>query len=682
MFPTLAQLPSLLLLIFGFGFVIFFHELGHFLAAKWVGIKVEQFAVGFGQALFSWRKGFGISLGSSGRRYEELAARGEAVGVSETEYRLNWIPLGGYVKMLGQDDLNPNAQQDDPRAYNRKSIAARMIVVSAGVVMNVILAAIGFMVVFLMGFNTQPPTVGAVIPGSPAALTTKLDGTPAPLQVGDRILMLDDKWQHSFDKIQLNVALCGEGNVPLLVRRFDGHEERLNVKPATSDGEASDFLLMGIAPVYQLRGLDPDKVEDTEIPIVSDDFLAVKPGDVITQINGKPVRVTDYSKLDDAKRKKMVADYRDLDTTVQESGGEPITLTIKTADGKTVDRQIHAQFAQPFNGSINFAGMQPRAVIEQIQPNSSAKDKLKPGDVVLKLTYQNGGDSVDDPTVAKVRERLAKAGETAQAVDFLVLRDGKQVEVKGLKPNVRLRKGVYGLNVALSIDETNPVVADTIEKSGAALAGIPAGATITAIDGQPVKSWFDVKKILAAASADHPVKVAATTANGPQEFSLKLDKDDVAFAAGLRYTCPAVLREHIEPRQTSSPVTAAAWGAGETRDFILQFYLTLHRMVQGRVSYKNMMGPVGIFNAGRHFAYKGFDWLIWFLSMISANLAVVNFLPIPIVDGGLFTFLIVEKIQGRPISAKTQSIAQFVGLAIILSVFLLVTYQDIARIFF
>ena len=137
MIPSISQLPSLLLLIFGFGFVIFFHELGHFLAAKWVGIKVEQFAVGFGQALFSWRKGFGWSLGSSARRFEELAARGEATGVGETEYRLNWIPLGGYVKMLGQDDLNPNAQQNDPRAYNKKSIGARMVVVSAGVVMNI-----------------------------------------------------------------------------------------------------------------------------------------------------------------------------------------------------------------------------------------------------------------------------------------------------------------------------------------------------------------------------------------------------------------------------------------------------------------------------------------------------------------------------------------------------------------
>jgi regulator of sigma E protease len=91
------------------------------------------------------------------------------------------------------------------------------------------------------------------------------------------------------------------------------------------------------------------------------------------------------------------------------------------------------------------------------------------------------------------------------------------------------------------------------------------------------------------------------------------------------------------------------------------------------------MGPLGIVNAGTKFAYKGNDWLIWFLSMISANLAVVNFLPIPIVDGGLFVFLILEKLQGKPLSARAQSVAQIIGLALILSVFLFVTYQDIAR---
>src|SRR5438270_4157685 len=160
--PTIFHAGMVVLLVAGFGFVIFWHELGHFLAAKWVGIKVEQFAVGFGQALLAWRKGIGFRAGSTQKDYrrlaeehlaskepgagekaeytdEQIARATEELGLGETEYRLNWIPLGGYVKMLGQDDLKPNAIADDPSAYNRKSVGARMVVVSAGVVMNIIL---------------------------------------------------------------------------------------------------------------------------------------------------------------------------------------------------------------------------------------------------------------------------------------------------------------------------------------------------------------------------------------------------------------------------------------------------------------------------------------------------------------------------------------------------------------
>ena len=187
---NLPYLFSVLLLVFGFGFVIFWHELGHFLAAKWVGIRVEQFAVGFGQAILSWRKGIGLRIGNTQREYEkrlkehvekedghldrkdrsaptaeQLNHAAQTLGLGETEYRLNWIPLGGYVKMLGQDDLNPNSTSNDPRAFNRKSIPARMLVVSAGVIMNVILAAIGFMVVFLIGFSVPPAQVGGIVAG-------------------------------------------------------------------------------------------------------------------------------------------------------------------------------------------------------------------------------------------------------------------------------------------------------------------------------------------------------------------------------------------------------------------------------------------------------------------------------------------------------------------------------------
>src|SRR5581483_6941844 len=94
----------------------------------------------------------------------QVAEASKALGLGETEYRLNWIPLGGYVKMLGQDDLKPNAEADDPRAFNRQTIGKRMVIVSAGVVMNVILAAVGFMALFLYGFRVPPAMVGTVAP--------------------------------------------------------------------------------------------------------------------------------------------------------------------------------------------------------------------------------------------------------------------------------------------------------------------------------------------------------------------------------------------------------------------------------------------------------------------------------------------------------------------------------------
>src|SRR6476659_9957951 len=120
MTPLLHQTLMVALMVFGFGFVVFFHELGHFLAAKWVGIKVEQFAVGFGHAILAFRKGLGMRVGSTTREYEqkvrehaerkhsrkgdlttaEFNAAAEELGFGETEYRLNWMPLGGYVKML------------------------------------------------------------------------------------------------------------------------------------------------------------------------------------------------------------------------------------------------------------------------------------------------------------------------------------------------------------------------------------------------------------------------------------------------------------------------------------------------------------------------------------------------------------------------------------------------------
>src|SRR3954470_10968601 len=115
----LSQAFAILMLVVGFGFVIFWHELGHFLAAKWVGIKVEQFAVGMGHAIVSFRKGIGWRLGNTRAEYEkritahldaahvgqvnlkekisytepQMSRAADELGLGETEYRLSWIPI-------------------------------------------------------------------------------------------------------------------------------------------------------------------------------------------------------------------------------------------------------------------------------------------------------------------------------------------------------------------------------------------------------------------------------------------------------------------------------------------------------------------------------------------------------------------------------------------------------------
>ena len=685
---NIPYILSILLLVFGFGFVIFWHELGHFLAAKWVGIKVEQFAVGFGHAILAWRKGIGLRFGTTQREYdkrlkdyvetqeahlalkdratwthEQLAHAAGTLGLGETEYRLNWIPLGGYVKMLGQDDLNPNSQSDDPRAFNRKSIPARMLVVSAGVIMNVILAAIGFMVVFMIGFNVPPAQVGGVVADSPAQV--------AGLKVGDEIWTYDGKRQYDWTKVQLNVALSGEGEpTPIEVKRKeDGQEKlvKLTITPRREREDARGFLSLGIYPPRRLSGLKDLEIVPNAAELAPPAQLAVKPGETIVAINGQPVSPVDYITLDRA---------------VQSSFGADVQLTVKDASGAQRTVAIQPQFAAPFGDEkFSLLGMQPRAEISYVEERSAARGKVLPGDAVASLVI--GGDSFRNPTVDKLVERLRAAGNQGTTVDMTVVRNGQTVEVKGLTPNLRLQTGGKGLGIGPGYDEETPIVGGVVAGSPAEQGGVLTGATVELVNGKPVRSWYDVHRELKSVAEGDTVSVQLRALSGESRtVQIPMSKEQYAAVHAVRYVDGLALGEPKEPRVANNALQALGWGVTETRDFILQFYLTIRRMVDGTVSPANLMGPIGIFHAGTKFAYKGHDWLIWFLAMISANLAVVNFLPIPIVDGGLFTFLVLEKIKGRPLSAKTQTIAQFVGMAVLLCVFLLVTYQDIARLTF
>lgn len=207
-----------------FCLLILFHELGHFLVAKRLGIAVERFSIGFGPKVTGFRWG-------------------------ETEYLLAWIPLGGYVKLLGDDPRGED--KDHPRAFLRKPIHHRLAVVAAGPLANFALAVVIFAVVHGVGVPSpqlpELPVIGEVLADSPAM--------QAGLQKGDRIVAVDgrpiEKWENLVQTIHQSA------NVPLLLRVQRGADEfdvRLTPRPGrvVKDMEEVEVGLIGVAPQVEV----------------------------------------------------------------------------------------------------------------------------------------------------------------------------------------------------------------------------------------------------------------------------------------------------------------------------------------------------------------------------------------------------------------------------------------------
>lgn len=150
------------------GILIFVHELGHFIFAKLMNVKVLKFSLGFGPKIL-------------GRK------------IGETEYLISAVPLGGYVKMLGEDSDDAISEEDKKRAYNSQSVWKRFAIVVSGPVFNIIFAAMLFVFIYISGVPVLLPEVGEVISDSPAAA--------AGLVKGDTIIEIDGKTIRHWDEM-------------------------------------------------------------------------------------------------------------------------------------------------------------------------------------------------------------------------------------------------------------------------------------------------------------------------------------------------------------------------------------------------------------------------------------------------------------------------------------------------
>ncbi|MEE3743905.1 RIP metalloprotease RseP [Campylobacter porcelli] len=202
--------------ILALSFLIFFHELGHFLAAKYFGVFVKTFSIGFGEKIYS--KKFG-----------------------DTTYCLSAIPFGGYVQLKGQDDINPKDKNYDSDSYNTLSPLKRIIILFAGPFFNILLAFILYIALGFIGVERLAPVVGTILPNS-AALS-------ANIETNDRILAINGVKIEEWDEIKKHISTEPTN---ILIKRGDNN---INITLTPQIGQSKNIFgetintpLIGITP--------------------------------------------------------------------------------------------------------------------------------------------------------------------------------------------------------------------------------------------------------------------------------------------------------------------------------------------------------------------------------------------------------------------------------------------------
>ena len=248
----IGTLYTLAAFIVAIAILIAVHEYGHFITARKLGVKVEKFSIGFGPALFSWRSRDG-----------------------EVEYIIAAIPLGGYVKMLGENSGREEVPEDQlHRAFDRQAIWKRAAIASAGPGFNVLFAILGYMAVGWLGQLVTPPTIGVVVADSPAM--------HGGFMVGDEVVSIDGS--NIRDWLDLEETLKDKvGSSTRFVVSRGGTEEEIGVYLPPAE---TDPILIDVAS--DVLGINPGVwVDITAIVDGSpSDRAGLLPGDRITRVNG------------------------------------------------------------------------------------------------------------------------------------------------------------------------------------------------------------------------------------------------------------------------------------------------------------------------------------------------------------------------------------------------------------
>jgi len=706
---------SILLVVLGFTLLIVVHELGHYLAAKWAGIRVEAFAVGMGPVAASWRRGIGFVAGSTDRRVRErfgcsaIEMSDEALarhGLGETEWSLRWLPLGGFVKMVGQDDLHPGVDGEGHRSYMRTSIGRRMVVVSAGVIANALLAVALFMVAFLVGVRFEAPVIGHVLPDAPAAsaeIEMLQDGrghSLAPgLLPGDRVLSIDGSPAYTFSDIDIAAAMGSSSTPRRLLLQRPGVAEPLEASVLPEFDPLQGRMVFGIFPARSTT-LSPQRDLRASIAAGLRDsglgLQGVEAGMTLEALADQPVETWQAASAIAAASEgaPLTSRWRSGSSSAP---GETVTATIHPLprlESLLVPPSLPGDRAELASGLL---GLVPLVRIDAVDPSSLNVEIIQPGDVVLRITPPRGGGeaALHAPRMAEL-QRLVRASAGRELE--LEVRRGERTLTQPVRVDREGRLGVV-LGVALDLPYTAAPV-ERVLRDGEPVAtpvgsaSVMGGSRLESIDGQPITDWIMLwREVRASAerslATSAPITLALTITPplpgaAPEVVPLQIDPETAKSIAALSWRLP-IHEDLFEPLSTlltaeGNPLTAIAMGFRQTHKMVVTTYLTLYGLMNRTVAVDQLRGPVGIVHLGTAVIQRGWPYLLFFLAMISANLAVLNFLPLPIVDGGLFLNLVYEKIRGVPPPLGFQNAATLIGLVLIAGIFVMTFYFDVMRL--
>lgn len=598
---------AVVMTVVGLGGLIFFHELGHFIACRLTGTRVEAFSIGFGKEIVGWQRG-------------------------PTRYRIGIVPLGGYVKMAAENpgEVNTGA----PDEFPNKPFGQRLFIMANGVIFNIVLAFL----LFVLAFRTGVPFARAevmVVPGGPA--------WKAGLQTGDLVTHVDGRRVLGFTDLQTEVAFSGEGeSLTLTVERKDETLE-IVVEPEYSDARG----MPGI-DVEQTYGRAALEVVDGS-PVAQ---AGGRPGDIVVSVDGRPIE--HYLQIREAVG-------RAVGSAPPGAESAQITVRVRRSEGNEEDLRVDVPLGErPQLGIRPFEGRR----IQAVAPGSAFGPLFRRGDEVLAVN----GEAVHD--LGDLRESATR--EPLRQIR--VQRDGEEISLP-------VPAGRTVRELADAIAGTTDTKSDRVAvRPGMAAErdGLRTGDRVRQVDDRPVQGYGELRDFLLDHD-DTPVTLRVTAPDGAERT---VTVTPGRFPEPDDYFLGYMTRPERVPYREKSVLGACAMGLRRTHLFVKQVVMTIRSLLTRRVSAKHIGGPIMLVQVTYNMFDQGWGYYLYILAIISVNLAILNILPIPILDGGQILLLCAEKLRGRPLPERFVGWYQMVGLVLILGLLILAFRNDIMRTWF